>query len=323
MDESFFARPKPPLTPEKLAEITARWNGYEARLTRARERVATHCVGGAAWYFGFVGATTNFERLPLGWMTIQQVVEPPEEIALAAALRDKRDLGGFARHAARLSFELVVPEPDGKPDLPFSVAWWVQCCLVLRASGEFLVPVVANTSWSTVSGCEQDTVAAKILDDYPKATRSGEAPVFTPEDVVWAAANFMKVGSVLSDARFGMAMTALTTHHHQGSFRMNAASLWAGIEAVFGISQELTFRLSLLLAAFLEPRGDGRLDLYKKVKKLYGVRSQAVHGGKMSDEDLRKHIAEVRALLARLLTKFVEDERVPATEDFERHLLSG
>jgi len=62
--------------------------------------------------------------------------------------------------------------------------------------------------------------------------------------------------------------------------------------------------------------------IYRRVKQLYDVRSRIVHGGKATAEEIAQHIVEVRALLSRLLCKFVEDGRVPDETDLENALFS-
>ena len=97
-----------------------------------------------------------------------------------------------------------------------------------------------------------------------------------------------------------------------------AAMLWSGIEAIFGINTELRFRLATMIAALLEPRGAARRSMYRRVKRLYNVRSRIVHGGKASDEEIAEHIVEVRALLSGLLCQFVEGRKIPSETDIEK-----
>lgn len=102
---------------------------------------------------------------------------------------------------------------------------------------------------------------------------------------------------------------------------MFAASLWSGIEALFGVQQELSFRIALYVAAFVEPRGQGRFELYRHVKKLYGARSKAVHGAKMTDAELREHICDARKVLSRILCAVIDQGRLLTTDEIERLLL--
>ena len=95
------------------------------------------------------------------------------------------------------------------------------------------------------------------------------------------------------------------------------ALLWAGIDALFGISAELRYRLATYMAAVLQPRGKERKSLYGKAKLLYDVRSKAVHGVRVSNDSLREHIGEVKMLLSRLLCAFTERKHLPTESEIE------
>jgi hypothetical protein len=102
---------------------------------------------------------------------------------------------------------------------------------------------------------------------------------------------------------------------------MSTASLWAGIESIFGIDKELRFRLAALTASFLEPRGDQRITRYKAVKKLYDFRSRVVHGAAARDTELVEHIREVRLLLSSLLCRMIESRHAPFGDEWDSVLL--
>jgi len=57
------------------------------------------------------------------------------------------------------------------------------------------------------------------------------------------------------------------------------------LESMFGITQELSFRLSIAVAHLLGDTPDDRERIYRRIKKLYGIRSNIVHGnaGKVPD----------------------------------------
>ena len=103
---------------------------------------------------------------------------------------------------------------------------------------------------------------------------------------------------------------------------MSVASLWAGIEGLFVINLELRFRLAALIATMLEPQSEARLTLYRRLKVLYDFRSKAVHGGEASEDQLLDHVAEMRFIASRLLTKVIEGKEVPSSEALEAALFA-
>lgn len=67
------------------------------------------------------------------------------------------------------------------------------------------------------------------------------------------------------------------------------AIIWSGIESLFGIKSELTFRISYEAAVLL----DIGLEGYKKIKKLYNERSRAVHSNSQIDNSIVQESAEL------------------------------
>ena len=101
-----------------------------------------------------------------------------------------------------------------------------------------------------------------------------------------------------------------------------AASLWSGIEALFGIQSELRFRLAALIACQLEPRGHARRDCYKAILKMYDVRSKAVHGSALQADALEAHIRDTRVLLSQLICRFTETGKAPTPDELESSLFT-
>src|SRR3546814_15002854 len=113
----------------------------------------------------------------------------------------------------------------------------------------------------------------------------------------WIASHLANLANLLEDAKFRMAVESLTEHHLQKSLRMAIAHLWAGIEALLGISSELRFRISAYIAAYLEPSGPSRVETFKRVRRLSASRSEEVHGVSRTDKDMRGTVAELQDLL--------------------------
>lgn len=81
-------------------------------------------------------------------------------------------------------------------------------------------------------------------------------------------------------------------------------------------------KIAAFAAAYLERRGDGRLELYEEMKQLYDYRSKAVHGATTSDALLHAHVLKVRHILSRLVCKITEEGALPSLADFEAALFS-
>ena len=96
--------------------------------------------------------------------------------------------------------------------------------------------------------------------------------------------------------------------------RAQLALLWSGIEGLFSVDYELSFRLSLYIARFLSPRrGTRQKAIFDSVKNLYAVRSKAVHGGKLKNpHEAAKGTVKI---LRQLVVKCAERKGLPKTDD--------
>lgn len=107
-----------------------------------------------------------------------------------------------------------------------------------------------------------------------------------------------------------------------GQFISNPAMVmvatWGALEALFlDTKAELRFRVSSLLAAYMEPRGKTRSAFQKKAAKLYDKRSAAAHGSAKHElPDLVDSFYVLRDVLIRM----IEVGKVPTREELEARL---
>lgn len=253
---------------------------------------------------------------------LRRVVEPPGEVELAGALKNQHLFGAIGRYSPGITHELAVDSNVGESDqASFDLGWWIISAIRVRTLAEFLVPAVADHSWSIIAALNQQQCNAQMLEDVPQARRVDEPVLIQQADLQWVLGRFIQYGEMLQSPKFRLAVEALTTHQHLVSLRMMAASLWSGIESLLGIQAELRFRIALSIASLLEPRGQQRAERYRRIKKLYDVRSRAVHGAAMNESELISHVAETRKLLSSIVCTMVESGRVFSEEDIDGILL--
>lgn len=138
----------------------------------------------------------------------------------------------------------------------------------------------------------------------------------TDEDAQWIHAYFENATSLLdSQTSFMTAVHSMASFRWHSLPRIQLAILWAGIEALFGVTSELVFRISLYIANFLSDDIREAYILFSKTKKLYGARSSAVHGSKMKKIDEPQAVRDSAELLKRLIRKCVETNHMPVPED--------
>jgi hypothetical protein len=294
---------------------------FEDRKTRASARLAQST--GIQWSFAVLGIRSGVERFSFDQIgEFRRVVEPPGEVELASALKSQHLFSAIGRYSHGITHELAINRDFGSSDqAAFNIAWWIISALRVKTLAEFLVPAVADHSWSVIAAIDKQTCHAQLLEDVPQARRVEDPVVVQESDLKWVLDRILAFGEMLEVPKFRLAVEALTTHQHLVSLRMMTASLWSGIEALIGIQAELRFRLALSVACLLEAPGPERTERYRRVKKLYDVRSRAVHGVAMRDAELVSHVAETRKLLSGMLSSMIECGSVPSEEDIERRLL--
>lgn len=185
------------------------------------------------------------------------------------------------------------------------------------------LPALANYSFSTMADRPEHESWLRPNEFQPRYfPLDGDSKQIGAAEAAWVAERW-QVGLRLSkdSAEFALAVEAIDG----GQFVQNSAlalvSLWAALEALFSPStSELRFRVSALIAAFLEPPGPSRHELQRTVAKLYDKRSAAAHGKPKHEND---DLLETFNLLARVLRRMLDDRAVPLKENLERTLFGA
>jgi len=152
--------------------------------------------------------------------------------------------------------------------------------------------------------------------------RENVKTILNREDADWINDNYERFNYLAANSEgFRFALSAAVNWQYASEPRMAIAELWSGIEALFGVSSELVYRISLQVASLLEERGAKRKDRFKQVKKLYGARSKAVHGEELSDDKLNKAMIESFDILSKLMLVNIEKGRPFKLDDFEEAIL--
>lgn len=209
--------------------------------------------------------------------------------------------------------------------------WLVSALLVLRGFARQLCPAASAYSWALVAGQSQrdherrlPTFQGSLLDYHlsilvPAGTKEH---ALSHEEAQWIAGNIGKFNALAaSSERFRFALSASIDWRYAKDPRTAISRLWAGIECLFGISQELVFRLSLFGSTELAPRGPERLAAFKRLRAAYSIRSKAVHGEPVSREKLVAGMWDSFDILRLIVLNCVIRGSVPTEEDVYRELL--
>ncbi|MEI8374284.1 MAG: hypothetical protein WCJ35_15785 [Planctomycetota bacterium] len=226
-------------------------------------------------------------------------------------------------------------------------AWLASTLLVLRGFTQHLCVACSSYSWNIVAGHQKRTshvFQQQMLEEGPDAAvynskrdlpkfqgnlldfhltlltnKDFRASEVTVEDATWIQEHFDVFNDLAAQRQpFRFALEAAIDWRFVKDARSSVAHLWSGIEAIFGVTSELVYRISLLSACLLTDRGDARKAKFEEVKKLYGLRSKVVHGEQLTDEKVASALNDSYRLLADLLLLTINKGRVLGQEDFDQ-----
>ena len=197
---------------------------------------------------------------------------------------------------------------------------WVNALLRLRIGPTIVFPVFSNAPFQ--EGKERENgirywpyeIEARML-----RLTTERIPILHEIDLAWVARHW-KQSSDLAHRHLDFYFLLEAMHQCAFAKRSNLALLWlwAGLEGVFSPAKtELRYRISALIAAYLEQPGEARLQLQKRIAKLYDGRSTSAHG---RDDKAHDSLVNTFELVRRVVTKMIEENAVPTAEQLEARL---
>lgn len=275
------------------------------------------------WHYAIGGLQTEGDVLEMASaIRISRLAAFPTQQTLTEKL-DSPFVAGIIGHYGkdRITHQLTV-EANNLGDFEY-ICDSVRAILAglrVRTQSELFCPAVCSQPWDHLTAPATTSAIACRFEPHVYSLDLGPPTQIDASDLGWVRNNLGKVLELNKQTRFSTALDALCSYLHTERDRMKAAQLWVGIEAIFEVQFEISYRLPLLAALMLEPRGPECKQLRNHVKKLYNERSKAIHGQEF--KNAKDHVQAVRQLLARLLTKIIEDGHLPSKEDFDDLVLS-
>jgi len=188
--------------------------------------------------------------------------------------------------------------------------------LRLRAATTIFVPVVSSERFDSIPSIQREPNLGvmeirglPLRAEWPVNSRVGVT------ELEWIKSHWQKAGTLLSNGDFYVALTAIDFSIWSSSPALGLVALWGALERLFSTStQELTFRVSANIAAYLEKSGTDRHILFKHIKALYDHRSRAAHGD--GTHDIAPY-QDTYAIARRVILKIIETHHVPSKKELE------
>jgi hypothetical protein len=214
-----------------------------------------------------------------------------------------------------LLVELAIPESKDPSDPTLHIDWASWITLLLR----FLTKnVVTITLVSPVDsqGLRNGNSRATLSEPIPAISERTSVSTTMAE---WLKRNWHSSFDLSYNDAVLYAVSSLY-HSHRSSRELGMVSVWAGLERIFSTKDaELKYRVCTNIAAFLEPSGESRHLLFKKLSKLYDDRSRAAHGSPMKNPSAYE---ESVSIASRAILRIIEINSVPDKDSLERELLA-
>lgn len=206
---------------------------------------------------------------------------------------------------------------------------------IVASNAEELAIIAWNSTWdalllSAIFNTEigfhlqSDTEASKIDENsilyatnYHFNGMSNDKYILSDPDIQWVEQNFNNARCLLDDEAFMLAVRCLSSYRWHSLPRIQLAVLWTGIEGLFKISSEIRFRVSLYIARFLYHNNkEKQLATFNHIKRIYNIRSKAVHGSRLKEKDNDKEVViESANILCDLIRKCIVNKSLPNEQD--------
>lgn len=224
--------------------------------------------------------------------------------------------GGFGFD---IHIEVRVPDYSilGKSIDPSDTVWWIAALLRIAQVPFLTVPVISDRPFEAARDTEREPVITPFETERRILAPSEESQREIQPDVLeWVKAKWVASGQLLnSSPSFYAAMKAFDIATVRGKTSSSLLSLWGGLEQIFSPSPgELRFRVSSMLSSYLEPPGESRRDLFKRILRLYNERSVAAHTAKDMEAG---PLIETFVLMRNALVKMIDETSIPSQQHLE------
>jgi hypothetical protein len=228
--------------------------------------------------------------------------------------------GGFSFD---ISIELRAPHasPLGKGFGAQETVWWIAALMRLAAFPYLSVAVLSDHPFDAIVNMK-DEPTLQPFETTRRIFRPADAERKLDVDTLnWVKEKWLPSGELLKNKNFYAALKSFDFATLHGRTSGSLLALWGALETLFSPARsELRFRVASLLSSYLEPSGDKRRDLYKRILGLYDQRSAAAH---TAQEPEIGSLVETYVLARNALVRMVDDCRIPSQSDLEALLFGS
>jgi hypothetical protein len=227
--------------------------------------------------------------------------------------------GGYAFD---IYVELHVPHTELPGGLSTDDTIWIIAALLRLAWVPFLqVPIISDRKYAAVARSSEEPMLRPFEIALRRMKAGPDAHILTVTRLEWLRDKWARCASMIArDNSFRTALRALDQCMTLDTASSSLLMIWGGLEQLFcPTAAELRYRVSSNIAAFLEPPGGKRLELFREILKLYNSRSRAAHTAAEVDYEA---VLGSFVIMRNALMKMINDESVPSQALLEKLLFS-
>lgn len=221
--------------------------------------------------------------------------------------------------------ELAIPSEisSSLPCENTTAAWWIVGLLRLCTGPRLRAPVLSNYPLTRAAAASKDLHIQPLEVSPHQLVLDPEAKSeISVRDLNWTRDNWLSSLSLLENSpKFSMLVESLDQAAFNHRPQLALLMLWAGLEEMFSPSKsELRYRISSLIASYVEPSGQSRLARQKAVARLYDSRSAAAHG--RGDTEVEP-LWETYYLAREIVLKMIDERHAPSTTELEERMFGA
>lgn len=215
----------------------------------------------------------------------------------------------FFRKIEKADFEIVVGRDGSGEPVNLTEAHAFTFLLMIKNGGRLHAPAVLSAS--IFDDPETDIFCDEFIAATPITTANTKLSI---SDAKWIQKHLpTALVFIEKETRFQNAMQALTSFHCIPYANFCLLTAWTGLEALFQIEQELSFRLCLYISNYLR-RGQMRQTEFNKLRTSYVARSKIAHGLSTKTKDVLEFSFYTRDILRMCLRQSLENGELPQTD---------
>jgi hypothetical protein len=227
----------------------------------------------------------------------------------------KHILEDFGRSFANLKtvdLELSVASLDGDGMFEVTRVHAFFFLLMIRTGGWIDAPVfLTHSTLHEPDRSEPHVMCQSFL--HTNSSFLGDFKL-TLEDAEWIKTHLETTLEFIEKPKFQNAMQAMTSFHRIPVANMALVTAWSGLEALFDVKQEISFKLGLYITNYLYSGAD-RASEFEKLKQSYDDRSRVAHGESTKAKAVFENAYYTRDILRACLRKCIEANSFPVPKN--------